>query len=377
MRDVTMILIRLVRATLLLLGVFVAAAPAHAQGTPPAADPPLGTLRVATGTALPFVFQEGNGRFTGFSIELWNALAHRLGATTAFIDLGQRSDAAQLQAVREGRADLAISALAITPERERSHDFSVPYFDAGLQIMVLKDAGSVDLWATLAALFSGANLKVIGIAALMVVVLAHVLWLVERRSDPAAYGSGYLRAIGNGIWGVILIIATGEHGDRDTPRIVKRITIATMWTIGVVLIAQFTATLTSSLTVQQLQSAIRGPDDLPGRTIGTMPGSIAAEYLQARGIAFVPLTSAEQAQQALTRRSVDAIVFEAPTLQYWAAQRAGDMVEVVGPVFNPERYGIALALGSPLRKRINTALLEMSADGSFEALRNRWFRAAQ
>jgi ABC-type amino acid transport substrate-binding protein len=34
-------------------------------------------------------------------------------------------------------------------------------------------------------------------------------------------------------------------------------------------------------------------------------------------------------------------------------------------------------IGSPLRKSINTALLEMYADGSFEALRARWFRAAQ
>lgn len=360
---------------LLLLGLLATAlsSPVRAQD----AEPPLGALRVATGTALPFVFQEGNGRFTGFSIELWTAVAHRLGATTEFIDLGQRSDAAQLQAVRDGRADLAIGALAITPDRERVHDFSVSYFDSGLQIMVLKDAGSVDLWATAAALLSGANLRIIAIAGLMVLLLAHVLWLVERRADPRAYGSGYFRAIGNGIWGVVLIIATGEHGDRDTPRIVKRITIAIMWTIGVVLIAQFTATLTSSLTVQQLQSAIRGPDDLPGRTVGTMPGSIAAEYLQSRGIAFVPLTGADQAMQALTRRTVDAIVFEAPTLQYWVAQRARDSLDVVGPVFNPERYGIAVALGSPLRKRINTALLEMMADGSFEALRNRWFRARQ
>ena len=196
-------------------------------------------------------------------------------------------------------------------------------------------------------------------------------------ADPAAFGRGYLRSVGNGIWGVVLIIATGEHGERDTPRIVKRITVGTMWAIGVVLIAQFTATLTSSLTVQQLQSAIRGPDDLPGRTIATVPGSIAAQYLQARGLSFVPITGVDQALSLITRRQVDAIVFEAPTLQYWAARRGRDTVEVVGPVFNPERYGIAVPLGSPLRKSINTALLEMAEDGSYEALRARWFRAAQ
>ncbi len=52
-----------------------------------------------------------------------------------------------------------------------------------------------------------------------------------------------------------------------------------MWLFGVVLIAQFTATVTSSLTVQQIQASIQGLGDLPGKKIGTVPGSIAAEYL--------------------------------------------------------------------------------------------------
>ena len=40
----------------------------------------------------------------------------------------------------------------------------------------------------------------------------------------------------------MLIIAIGEHGDRDTPRALKRLIVGVMWLFGVVLIAQFTAT---------------------------------------------------------------------------------------------------------------------------------------
>jgi len=357
-------------AILTLLGIRATFAQTAAP-SPATVSPRTDAARVATGLAPPFVLREGNGPFAGFSIELWAALAHRLGVTTDYLDLGPRSDAAQLQAVQDGRADVAIAAITITPDRERSVDFSMPYFDSGLQILVPPDAGGIALLDTLGSLLAPSNLIVLGLSALFVLLLAHVLWLVERRADPA-FRRGYLRSIGNGIWGVILIIATGEHGDRDTPRIVKRLTVAGMWLIGVVLVAQFTATLTSSLTVQQLQTAIRGPDDLPGRRVATVAGSIAAAYLRDRGIEFTPITSVDQAASLLARRQVDAIVYEAPSLQYWVRLRSG-AGQIVGPVFNPERYGIAVPLGSALRKRINTALLEMQADGSFEAMRGRWF----
>jgi polar amino acid transport system substrate-binding protein len=52
-------------------------------------------------------------------------------------------------------------------------------------------------------------------------------------------------------------------------------------------------------------------------------------------------------------------------------------VGVVGPIFRPEKYGIAVANGSPLRKRINEALLAMFSDGAYERLYATWFSHAR
>jgi ABC-type amino acid transport substrate-binding protein len=49
------------------------------------------------------------------------------------------------------------------------------------------------------------------------------------------------------------------------------------------------------------------------------------------------------------------------------------MLLVVGPLFRPEKYGIALPQGSPLRKPINEALLSMYADGTYERIYANWF----
>ena len=98
-------------------------------------------------------------------------------------------------------------------------------------------------------------------AIIVIFVLANVLWLIERRNNRD-FQKPYLRAIGEGLWGTMLIIATGEHGDRDAPRVWKRFAVAAMWLLGVVLIAQLTATVTSSQTVERLRSSIQGPDEL-------------------------------------------------------------------------------------------------------------------
>ena len=346
--------------------------PAGAEPAAAAATSVRPLLRVVTGYASPFVKPPGTP-VSGFSIEVWTEVARRLGVDTAWTVLPDLSDEAQLAAVAEGRADLAISALAVTAEREARVDFSVPYFDSGLQILV-SDRTENPIWTTLRSLVSSTMLELLGLGLGLAFFLANVLWLVERRHDPA-FQRGYLHSVLEGFWGVVLIIATGEHGDRGRPRTLKRLVVSVMWLSGVVLIAQFTATVTSTLTVQRLQSSIQGPGDLPGKTIATAPGTVAAAWLTSMGLPFVPLQDSEQAYGMLVRGEIQAIVYEAPQLRYWIATRGPSMASLVGPVFRPAKYAIAVAVGSPLRKAINAALLGMQADGSAEEIERRWFAA--
>jgi polar amino acid transport system substrate-binding protein len=335
----------------------------------PSADAPR-TLVVATGEQVPFVVREGD-TLKGFSLELLQALAERIGVRVALHDLGPRSELAQIAAVQGGSADLAISAIAITRERESVVDFSLPYFDSGLQIMV---SGSGRSYLRLAAdtLTSEAILQVLGVGLVLLVLLAHVLWLVERSWNPD-FRRGYPRGMGEALWGANLIVATGEYGHPDRSRWLNRLIIGLGWLCGVVFIAQFTATVTSMVTLERLQSEIRGPDDLLGRIIGTAPGGIAAEYLDERGMPHVPIRTPDEGIRMLLGGQVQAIVYEAPTLHYWAARRGSGRLHVVGPLFWPEKYAIAVPLGSPLRKELNRALLGLYRDGSYDAIRRRWF----
>jgi polar amino acid transport system substrate-binding protein len=212
------------------------------------------------------------------------------------------------------------------------------------------------------------------VAIVIVFVLANVLWLVERRRNTD-FRKTYWHALGEGLWGTMLIVATGEHGDRDAPGAVKRVVVVLMWLVGVMLVAQLTATVTSSQTVQRLQSRIRGPEDLPGKTIASVSGTIAGDYLMRRGLPYVSVSYGPDAIRMLIQGDVQAVVFDAPTLRYWAAKQGNGVVQVVGPIFRPEKYGIAVAEGSALRKPINKALLEIYDDGTYEKIHAAWFAA--
>jgi ABC-type amino acid transport substrate-binding protein len=325
-------------------------------------------LRVAVKPIAPFVFKNGT-ELTGFSIDLWHAVAQSLKVDTVWVEVATVGD--QLRAVETGKADAAIAAITITKEREAVIDFTQPYFDSGLQILVHTESKGHFLdvfdsipWATLGA--------ILGAFIAVMFVMANVLWLVERRTGEHSR-KGYLREVGEGLWAVALIVATGEHGDRQTVRVVKRLIIFFLWLVGVVLIAQLTATITSTQTVDRLTSKIRGPADLPGKKIATVRGTVAADYLSEQGLQYVGVDSAEEGTDLVANGVVQALVFDAPTLQYLAARRGNGVLQVVGPIFAAQKYGIAVADGSPLRKGINKALLEMYEDGRYKVLYNKWF----
>jgi polar amino acid transport system substrate-binding protein len=325
-------------------------------------------LRVAVKPIAPFVFKHQTD-LSGFSIDLWNAVAQSLRVETTWVEVTTVGD--QLQAVKSGKADAAIAAITITRERDNIVDFTQPYFDSGLQIMVHAQGGNHLLnvfdsipWPTLGVL--------LGTFLVIMFVMANVLWLVERQTSEH-FRKGYLKAIGEGLWGVALIVATGEHGDRQAAKVVKRLIVFFMWLVGVVLIAQLTATITSTQTADRLNSTIRGPSDLAGKTITTVGGTAAADYLTEHGLQHVNVASAEEGCDLVLNGSVQAMVFDTPTLQYLAARRGNGVLRVVGPIFAAQKYGIAVPDGSPLRKRINKALLEMYEDGRYRALYDKWF----
>ncbi|NYT63202.1 glutamine ABC transporter substrate-binding protein GlnH [Alcaligenaceae bacterium] len=93
-------------------------------------------LLVATDTAfVPFEFKQ-NGKYTGFDIELWDAIAKEAGLKYTLRPMDFNGIIPGLQT---RNIDAALAGITIRDDRKKVIDFSDPYYESGLAILVGKD----------------------------------------------------------------------------------------------------------------------------------------------------------------------------------------------------------------------------------------------
>ncbi|ETW89513.1 amino acid ABC transporter substrate-binding protein [Streptococcus thermophilus MTH17CL396] len=100
-----------------------------------------GTLTVALNPHFaPFEFktiQDGKDTIAGADIEIAKAIGDELGVKVKFSEMSFDN---VLASVQSGKADIAISGISATKERQKIFDFSDTYYDSETVLLVKKDA---------------------------------------------------------------------------------------------------------------------------------------------------------------------------------------------------------------------------------------------
>ncbi len=351
------------------------AAPAYSQTATSSAASSQGEtpeLRVAVFIAPPGVMEQ-NGTLTGFGVDLWNAIAARLRVKTSYQVMPDVSHTEE--AMRSKNADLTLGFF-ITSARDEVFDFSIPTLQAGLQIMV-RDTGEQAQTANplsdlLRLLFSRTTVLWLGMALLIVLIPAHVIWLLDRRQEDSMLSNrNYFPGIFEVIyWGLSSLTSQAQTMPRHW--VARALSIFWMFT-SVVFVALYTAQLTTTLTVEQIRGAIEGPGDLPGKQVATLANSTAADYLRAQNAQVQEFGTTDQMFKALLDKKVDAVVSAAPVLLYYAAHLGKGLVKTVGPEFNTAPAAIMVQLDSPLRRKINVAMIALRENGTYQQIYDKWF----
>ncbi|MEJ6477601.1 MAG: transporter substrate-binding domain-containing protein [Octadecabacter sp.] len=323
-------------------------------------------LRVATVTRAPFSMVE-DGQDVGFSIDLWASVMTDLGQSYEFIRADSFKD--MLDMVSSDEADAAIANISITAEREAIVDFSQPIFASGLQIMTPFDSGSPSVWS---ALFSRDVL--LGILAAFGVLFAAgmLMWRFERGRQPYFDGNAREMAF-PAFWWALNLVVNGGFEERAPRSPFGRLFGVLLVVSSLFVVSIFVAKITTSLTISAIQSNVTGINDLYDKRVGTIGGSTAAGFLERRDLRAIPFDGLEALIDAFEAGDVNAVVFDAPILAYYVTTDGAEIAKLAGPVFLPESYGIALQSGSPLAEEINQSLLRLRENGTYEAIRLKWF----
>ncbi len=218
-------------------------------------------LTIATDTNFPpFEFKDpASGKHTGFDVELWDALAKEIGAS---YDLQPMDFNGIIPGLQSGQLDAGIAGITIKPERAKVVDFSDPYYNAGLLILVKK-------------------------------------------------------------------------GNKDIKKI----------------------------------------EDLNGKVVSTKLGTTSEDFVKknakAKDVKLFPNNDAMFME--LLAGGADAVVFDSPVVADFMRTAGKGQVEVVGPLYMGQSYGIGFPKGSELVAKVNKALKTLRDNGTYRELYIKWF----
>lgn len=317
---------------------------------------------VALRVAPPFVIPvEGSpGLYEGLTVDLWERVARELDLDFTYVEMDL---AEMLTAVESGEAAFGVGALTITAERERVLDFSHPFLSSGLGLVVSSRGQTLNWWGALRALFSPDFIKVLGGLGLVLFGTGCLLYLFERKRNKEQFGGSLAEGIGASFWWSAVTMTTVGYGDKYPITFGGKV-VGLFWMFAAILIiSSFTAAIASALTVSSLGHKIEGPDDLVGHTTAVLANSTSDQYLEQRGFERRAVHSLEDGMLLLRRGEVDAVVHDAPILEF-LLRRERDLV-LLPNRFQRQDYGLAMTRGEELREAINVALLE--------AIRSSWW----
>lgn len=343
-------------------------APALGQVSPPIAlstPHPEQTLRVGTKEIPPFVSIEPSTLPYGYSVELWQKIAKELALETEWVTYTSVPDL--LAGVTADEVDVAIAGISITAQRESSGlDFSYPFYQSGLQLMVTKPRTTVETLAS--GMLQWHHLRPIFLIFASSTIVGGLIWLVERNHNDHFSGNP-IEGICQGIWFAVVTLGTFGYGDVTPTKFAGRF-IATVWMgLSFFIVADFIA----SLTVYQLSESEMDLDDLRGEPVGAIAGTTGEIFLQSQPVKLITYSDFETAVNALETSKIKGLIQDAPALQHFINLHP-DSFELAGPLLTNEGYGIAVREGeTELLEAIDQQILEYQQQGFLQQLYRKWF----
>lgn len=327
-----------------------------------------GTLRVGLAGTEPFVTMK-EGVPSGLSVDIWEKVAG-LNAWDYKYTNYPDSEAA-LTGLLKNEVDIVVADAPITSAGLKELDFSQPYFRSGLQIMIT-DARPHTIKRMFEDITSFGHLKIFWVLMGIVAVSTLIVFVVEKKHNPD-FPKKIHDGVAEAFYLVISVVLTGKSVYKGFAGVTGRLMLV-MWTIiGVVTVAFFTSSVTTTMTVERLESNISGPQSLPGKVVGAVADTEAIGYLGHHNIETNVYPTLKDAVDALVKGKIQALVGAAPILQYYDNNNPSVPITEVGPVFSPYNYGFAMPEGSDLRQAVNSALLKLQESGTILDLGRSYF----
>ncbi|UJR27160.1 hypothetical protein I4U23_008458 [Adineta vaga] len=291
------------------------------------------------------------------------------------------------------KADLSIASLTINGAREKAVDFSKPFIELGISIMIRKpekqkpgvfsfmDPLSTEIWICVILSY-----LLISLILFLVSRFSAYEWYFENESDARPRNKFSLQN------SLFFSFAAFMHQGVDLlPRSMSgRVVTSAWWFFSLILVSSYTANLAAFLTVEKLVTPIETVEDLSKQTeiyYGTLKGGSTMSFFNKSTIPIfkrmwnfmqqrkddVFVTSNREGIEKVRRSKGKFAFLLESTLNEYVNERLPCDTMRIGENIDAKGYGIGTPLGSDLREAINIAVLELTENGFLASLKQKWY----
>ena len=328
---------------------------------------PIPHLKVGVFLEPPFTIQSTK-ELNGISIELWEMAANKLGWKWSY-EIMDLSDL--LESVTTGKIDIAVAPLARTSDREKVMDFTPSYLQSGLAIASEREPVHT-LLDVISHVGDRAFIQLTFSLLVITIFFGLIMWWAERKANKDHFGGQMVHGFGSGVWWSMVTMSTVGYGDK-APRTGLGRFLALVWIfISIVLLAAFTGTIASSMTVGRMGQNMSQLSDLHGKKIGAIEKSDAQSWLESHSIKVVPYKSINEGLNAILDAKIDAFVSDRSPILWEVAQwDKGDEIVTEGNI-HPQRISFALPTGSKYKEAIGVAILSVLESRTWDYIRAQY-----
>jgi len=314
------------------------------------------TLTVAYTRAAPFIITD-NQQPEGISIWLWERIANNLEVDYKLVEMPFREI---LKGLEEGTVDVSINPLTVTSDRSKKMNFTYPFYASNATVAIKKTTTVQQFFRFLGTFLSMNFLS--GFIGLMFIIFFFgvIAWLFERKHNPEHFRPGW-KGIWDGLWWSVVTMTTVGYGDKS-PKSTGGKMVALVWMFsGLLFISGLTASVASSLTINQLSWNNNSINDFKDRSSGTIQSTGTENHLKQHFFKnIVPFEGLTEGLDALKNNEIEAFLYDEPILKYRIAnEERYHSLEVLPIRFDLQFYAFAFAdQHTDLNKVVSQTILE-------------------
>ncbi|KAJ8263972.1 hypothetical protein GJAV_G00143660 [Gymnothorax javanicus] len=291
-------------------------------------------------------------------------------------------------------AHMAVGSLTINEERSEVIDFSVPFIETGISVMVSRSNGTVSPSAFLEPFSADVWVMMF----VMLLIVSAVAVFVFEYFSPVGYNrcladgrepGGPSFTIGKAIWLLWGLVFNNSVPVQNPKGTTSKIMVSVWAFFAVIFLASYTANLAAFMIQEEYVDQVSGlsdkkfqrPNDFsPPFRFGTVPNgsterNIRNNYPEMHGyMVKFHQKNVNEALYSLKSGKLDAFIYDAAVLNYRAGRDEGCKLVTIGSgkVFASTGYGIAIQKDSGWKRHVDLAILQLFGDGEMEELEALW-----